>query len=228
VKLVIVDYGLGNLYSVERALRFIGTWAVISDKPEDINKADRLILPGVGSFGDGMEGLKKRGLIEPIKEYAASLRPILGVCLGMQLLMTKGEEFGTHRGLGLINGKTISLKALSEDKFSHKLPHIGWNKLLFPGGASFCWENTILEGLKEGSFMYFLHSNVVVPNNPSHCLSDTVYGGITFCSALRMGNIYGCQFHPERSGEAGLEVYKKFVSDKYVESTFIKKGEHDG
>lgn len=211
---VIVDYGSGNLYSVQRALYYLGASPEITDNAEKILKADRLILPGVGAFGDGMLGLKKKRLIEPIKKYAESGKPLLGICLGMQLFMTEGEEFGCYEGLDIIKGKAIYLKSIAKGEFSEKLPHIGWNKILLSQASKTLWKTTILEDLHEGSFLYFVHSNIVVTHDPLACLAETVYGDVTFSSVIRKGNIYGCQFHPERSGETGLEIYKNFISEK--------------
>ncbi len=219
---VIVDYGLGNLFSVERAMRYIGANVKISDKPEEIQEAERLVLPGVGAFGDGIKGLQEKGLIEPIKEFVKSGKPLLGICLGMQLLTTEGEEFGIHKGLDIVEGRVMRLKPPKPDGSSYKIPHVGWNRLLFPQNRenygqvsdhleqSF-WQGTILENHHEGVFVYFVHSYVVVPEDPSDILAETVYGNNIFCSVLHKENIFACQFHPERSGEVGLEIYRQFV-----------------
>lgn len=217
-KIAVVDYGLGNLFSVERAFRYIGAEVKITSEAKDIKNADYLVLPGVGAFGDGMSGLRERGLIEPITEFVESGRPFLGICLGMQLLMISSEEFGEHQGLGLVEGRVVRLK---EGKERVKVPHVGWNSLMLPGfiahdkqneaDRSNLWNNTLLEGINPGMFVYFVHSYAVVPDDPQNILAETKYGDNTFCSVLRKRNIFACQFHPERSGKIGLNIYKQFL-----------------
>jgi len=219
---VVIDYGVGNLYSITRALESTGARVEISDTPESIRKASRLILPGVGAFGDGMRGLHERGLVEPIVEYVNTGRPFLGVCLGMQLLMSAGEEFGVHRGLDIIQGKTKPLLPHRKGGEVYKIPHIGWNCLQYPetlmtaGAGPSLWEDTLLCGFSEGVYLYFCHSNIVMPDDESYCLAETVYGQSRFCSVIRKGNVYGCQFHPERSGEDGIELIRRFVRGEHV------------
>jgi cyclase len=213
----IVDYGLGNLFSIERALRHIGADTIITDNPEKIRVADGLILPGVGTFCDGMRGLKEKGLIEPIKLFVATGRPLLGICLGMQLLMTEGEEFGHHQGLDLIKGKVVRLQDPRSEKPYYKVPHIGWNRIYFPKKQieklreKIPWKETILEGIREGSYFYFVHSYIVIPDDPLDVTAITEYGDNIFCSVISRKNISGCQFHPERSGKEGLNVYRQFL-----------------
>ena len=214
-KVLIVDYGLGNLLSVERALRRLGVHPAISADALAISQADRLVLPGVGAFGEGMANLRQRNLISSMQAFADSGRPILGICLGMQLLMSESEEFGQHRGLDLVKGKVVRLR-LPQPGDRFKVPHIGWNGLQVPperGAGTGGWEQTCLRGLRERSFMYFVHSYVVVTEQPDRRLAVTQHGYDTFCSALKQGNITGLQFHPERSGEEGLEIYRSFVHD---------------
>lgn len=212
---VIVDYGVGNLFSVERALKKIGSSrVVISNDRSVILDADRLVLPGVGAFGDGMRNLAELGLVSAIADYAASGRPVLGVCLGMQLLMSVSEEFGTHEGLDLVPGRVTQLQPPADLHF--KVPQIGWNSLNLPNGQAVQqdpWKETVLRDLEEGSFMYFLHSYIVVPDDPGVCTAMTAYGHDRFCSVLRQGNISGVQFHPERSAENGLSIYRSFIYD---------------
>jgi len=216
---VIVDYGCGNLFSIEHALKKIGANFRISSDPEVIRQADRLILPGVGAFGDGMKNLEDRRLVEPIKEHAKAGKPFLGICLGMQLLLSESEEFGSYKGLGLIEGNVVRMKVLQDDTTYFKIPNIGWNKVMLPGkgqkdrgetGYS-SWNNTVLEKISPGELMYFIHSYIVVPDSPSDVLAETEYGGNIFCSVVHRDKMYGCQFHPERSGEEGLSIYRQFV-----------------
>lgn len=208
---VIVDYGMGNLFSIERIINYLGGKAVISSQPSTVSSAKRLILPGVGAFGDGMDNLKKRGLVEPIRGYARSNRPLLGICLGMQLFMSESEEFGLHAGLDLIKGKVKRLaEPAPEDEF-YKIPHVGWNSLDRPLEKTGYWQGTILENIQRGEFVYFVHSYAVIPDSFDAVLAETEYGNNRFCSALRRGNLFGCQFHPEISSEAGLRIMKNFL-----------------
>jgi glutamine amidotransferase len=209
MKVTVIDYGIGNLYSVGRALEHCGAEVAFSDDPAAILATERLVLPGVGAFADGMRGLQERGLVEPIRRYAASGRPLLGICLGMQMLASVSEEFGEHAGLGLIPGRVQPVPALSTDGLPHKIPHIGWSALRPPAGTS--WQGSILEETPPGSAVYLVHSYAVVPEDPSHRLADCVYGGHRIAAAIRHGAISGCQFHPEKSGEVGLSILARFL-----------------
>jgi len=212
---VIVDYGLGNLFSVQRALNLVGAGdAKISAEKEDIENADRIVLPGVGAFGDGMKNLQELGLVSVLQEYAKSGRPLLGVCLGMQLILSRSEEFGVHDGLNLIHGNVRRLESDSESDF--KIPHIGWNTLEKPSEHSEqtgLWDKTVLADIDEGASMYFNHSFIVEPEDPSVSLASTNYGNDVYCSVLKQGNITGAQFHPELSAADGLKLYRNFVQN---------------
>ena len=211
--IVIVDYGLGNLFSVERALRKVGASNIkLSFENSDIERAGKLVVPGVGAFGDGMRNLRERGIVSALQAYARSGRPVLGVCLGMQLIMSQSEEFGLHEGLDLIPGKVRRLDSNRDERL--KIPHIGWNSLHGshgPAKGDGLWQGTLLEGIDEGSSMYFIHSYVVVPDDPDVPIAVTKYGNDTYCSVFRRDNITGAQFHPELSGEDGLHIYHNFV-----------------
>lgn len=210
-RVTVVDYGLGNVGSVLRALAACGGDAVLSGAPEDLVSAERLILPGVGAFGQGMEELRRRGLIEPVQAFARSGRPFLGVCLGMQMMLTSGAEFGPQMGLGLIGG---TVEALPKPGNGHKVPHIGWNRI-FPSGAGAGWRGTILEGLEDpgaDAAVYFLHSYAAFPESPTARLADCDYDGCRFAAVIRSGALYGCQFHPEKSGPTGLRILANFLS----------------
>ena len=213
----IVDYGLGNLRSVSKAFGALGASAVVSSNPWEIANADYLVLPGVGAFQDGMSGLRQRGLVEAIREFAGKERPLLGICLGMQLFMTEGFEFGHHEGLDLIPGSVVPLKP----RLTVKIPHIGWSGLQGPGSDGFQgegkifrreWEGTILEKIEAGSEVYFVHSYVAEPKTGEFILASSVYGGGEFCAVVQKDNITGCQFHPEKSGRVGLEMLKRFFT----------------
>ncbi len=204
-RVVIVDYGLGNLLSVARAVRAAGGEPEITSDPADIVGAPRVLLPGVGAFGDGMKGLRERGLVEPLRAYAKSGKPLLGICLGMQLLMDRSTEFGDHEGLGLVPGTVELLPKGGENGL--KLPHVAWSGLR-PASP---WPGTPLAGAAPGSEFYFVHSFAAVPADAKDRLADCGYGEGSFCAALRRGNVVGCQFHPEKSGPAGLDILKRFL-----------------
>jgi len=216
---IVVDYGCGNLFSLEHVLKEIGADFKISDDPEVIIQADRLILPGVGAFGEGMRNLKEKGLVEPIKEYVKAGKPLIGICLGMHLLMRESEEFGTHAGLGFIEGRVLKLQIPKLDSSNIKIPHIGWNQIGLPYKRNECytknniksWDDTILKNISQESFMYFVHSYIVMPDNSDCIVAETEYGHNRFCSVIQDGNVYGCQFHPEKSGKKGLEIFRNFI-----------------
>ena len=201
----VVDYGMGNLLSVSRALEHCGAQAILESSPLFIAKAERLVLPGVGAFGDGMAELQQRNLVEAIRNYAASGRPLLGICLGMQMLLDGSDEFGARAGLGLIPGWVRKLPAQP----GIKLPHIGWSAIRPPAGRD--WNGTLLDHVPAGQEVYFVHSFHADPREPRDCLAQTPYGDSLFCSVVRKDNITGCQFHPEKSGEAGLGMIRNFL-----------------
>lgn len=209
-RIVIVDYGMGNLLSVSRAFEHCGAEVLITASPDKIANAERLVLPGVGAFKDGMAGLQERHLVEPIKSHAASGRPFLGICLGMQMMLETSEEFGKHAGLGLIPGKVTAIPSSGPNGVSRKIPHIGWNQLLFPE-KKMSWRDTILDGLApERTSVYFVHSFFVQPARAADRSADCVYDGCLMAAAIGSGRLYGCQFHPEKSGEAGLKILSNF------------------
>ncbi len=205
---VIVDYGLGNLFSVLKACEYAGIKARISSDKKDIETSDALILPGVGAFGEAMNNLKKLDLVSILQDYANSDKQIMCVCLGMQLLMTESEEFGTQKGLNIIEGTCKKFQTKTAD---HKLrvPQIQWNTIYPPEGTSFN-EDTLLSGVKPNEFMYFVHSFYVEPADKKVVLSLTNFEGIIYCSSLDRENIHAFQFHPEKSGNQGLKIYQNF------------------
>jgi imidazole glycerol-phosphate synthase subunit HisH len=198
--IALIDYGMGNLGSVSNALRSIECDYQITSAPEVLAGAEAAILPGVGAFGDCMENLRKYELVKPIREYIASDRPFLGICLGLQLLFTEGEEMGTHAGLDVIPGRVV--------RFTHdlKIPQIGWNQINIKQDCP------QLEGITEGSYVYFVHSYHVVPADESVIATTTDYGH-EFCSAIRRGNLFATQFHPEKSSDVGLQILRNFVGE---------------
>ena len=209
-RVTVVDYGVGNLFSVTKALERVGAEVMLSSAPADIASAQRLVLPGVGAFADGMRGLDERGLIEPIKAFAASGRPFLGICLGMQMMLDSSEEFGNHPGLGLIPGRVVPVPSAGNDGRSHKIPHIGWAALTAPHGQA-SWNGGILNRVEAGASMYFVHSFMAEPADPRHRLADCNYDGIAVSAVIQSQSLYGCQFHPEKSGPAGLRIVEDFI-----------------
>ena len=214
MKIAIVDYGLGNLFSVRNACEFVGLQAQITASKSEISKADGVILPGVGAFGSAMSALKKLDLVGPIREFSSADKPVIGICLGMQLLMTESFEHGWHEGLGIIEGSVIRLD-------SPKVPNVGWSRVfrssLGDSGedrtrdSSDPWSKTPMANLKDGEYMYFVHSYHTIPKDTGVVVSTSSYGDLEFCSMLRQSNTFGCQFHPERSGPQGLKFYSNLV-----------------
>lgn len=205
----IIDYGSGNLLSVSRALERAGATVKLSDDPDEIYSAERLLLPGVGAFQDGMEGLRKRDLIEPIRLYAATGRPLLGICLGMQMLASVSEEFGEHEGLGLIAGRVKPVPKYDIDGLKLKIPHIGWADLIKPELVD--WKNTMFFEIPENTSVYMVHSFHFVPTNANHRLVDCLFGGHRIVAVVNNGRTVGCQFHPEKSGEVGIKLLRAFI-----------------
>jgi glutamine amidotransferase len=209
-KVTVVDYGLGNIYSVSRAIEHFGAEVVLSDDAAVLRASDRVLLPGVGAFANGMQGLRERGLVEPLRDFAASGRPFLGICLGMQMLVATSEEFGRHEGLGIVPGKVIEIAGRANG-VPVKVPHIGWNALARPETRA-RWDGTILAGIPEKASTYFVHSFAVVPDDEADRLADTWHGDFRISAAIQHGNVSGCQFHPEKSGPTGLAIIRNFLA----------------
>lgn len=209
LKVAVIDYGVGNLLSVQRAVAECGIKAIISSEPNVISQADRIILPGVGAFAHGMMSLESRGLVNCIKAIAADGIPLLGICLGMHLLLDESEEYGVTSGLGLIPGRVVPVPNLSSDSSQLKIPHIGWSSLIASENAT--WDRTILHGLTLGDAVYFVHSFMAVPRDPTMRIADCVYGGNRISAVTAKDNIIGCQFHPEKSGEIGKKIIQNFL-----------------
>jgi len=216
-RIVIVDYGFGNIFSVRQALRKGGIEAIVSRDKNCLETADALILPGVGAFGDAMRTLSRFDLTSPIKYFALSGRPIMGICLGLQLMMDESCEFGSNEGLGLFTGSVERLMPNNDGSKGFKVPHIGWSAV-FPNrekaserSSDNCWGGTLLESLTEAPFFYFIHSFGVKKTEPNFVVGYTNYGNETFCSALQYNNLFAFQFHPEKSGLAGLRIYENFI-----------------
>jgi imidazole glycerol-phosphate synthase subunit HisH len=208
----VVDYGIGNLYSVQRACESCGATVELTSDCDAIANAARLILPGVGAFADGMAGLRERQLVGPLREFAASGRPLLGICLGMQLLADASEEFGVHEGLGLIHGRVVQIPPATIDGSAQHIPRVGWTSL--DPVAESVWADTPLRNTPAGACVYLVHSYHFVCDVPSEVLAVSEYGGHQLASAIRAHNVVGFQFHPERSGPEGLRILEAFVNDE--------------
>ena len=199
--IAIIDYGAGNLQSVKKALDFIGAENVITNDPKTILSADKILLPGVGSFGDAMDSMAKSGLVEIVKECALSGKPFLGICLGLQLLFEESEESPGVKGLGIFKGK---IKRFPND-MGLKIPHIGWNSLEIKQ------KDGIFKGIPENSYVYFVHSYYLHAEDENDIATITNYG-IDFHSAVGKNNVFATQFHPEKSGDVGLQILRNFAS----------------
>lgn len=210
-QVAIVDFGLGNLFSVRQACATVGLQAEITSARRTILDADAVILPGVGAFGDAMAALHRLDMVNVLRDVAASDKPLIGICLGMQLMMRESLEFGHHDGLGIIPGTVVRFDHPRQGSRELKVPQIGWNRVWHPDPAV-DWDGTLLTGIPDGEFMYFVHSYVVQPEDSSVVLSASHYGQVKFCSSLRKGNIFACQFHPERSGYWGVKMYQNLAA----------------
>ncbi|WP_216265296.1 imidazole glycerol phosphate synthase subunit HisH [Polynucleobacter sp. AP-Kaivos-20-H2] len=211
-EVIIVDYGLGNLKSVSRAIQYCGGIPKISSDPNEIRSAQKIILPGVGAFGEGMKRLSEAGLDEAIKSGVKDGANLLGICLGMQMLMDTSEEFGDEFGLGLIKGPVRKINAIGDSgEFHRKVPHIGWSPLQYGPNTS-SWTGSPLEAIALGSPVYFVHSFMACPTSETEIIASCNYGGLQISAVINHNKVWGMQFHPEKSGRAGLEMMNKFIS----------------
>lgn len=199
--IAVIDYDAGNIKSVEKALQFLGAEVTVTRDPEVLLNADKVILPGVGAFGDAMARLNEYGLVDVIKKIVDKGTPFLGICLGLQLLFDSSEEAPGVKGLSILSGKIVRFS----DEFGLKIPQIGWNALSFPK------ESVLFEGVKEGSFVYFVHSYYLVADELSDVAATTEYGNHVHAAVSR-GNVYACQFHPEKSSSVGMQILKNFIN----------------
>lgn len=205
----LVDYGIGNIYSVCRAFEKSGAEILVTSDHDKIAGASHLVLPGVGAFGSGMAGLQERNLIEPICAHAAAGKPLMGICLGMQMLATVSEEFGEHRGLNIIPGRVRRLPITTISGEAQKIPHIGWTQLYKSETAE--WQTTALAGIQDGDSVYLVHSYAMQPDNANNQIGFSLFGGHRICTVVRQGLVIGCQFHPEKSGPVGLNIISSFL-----------------
>ena len=211
MKITVIDYGLSNLRSVQNAFTRCGAETLLTSRAADVRAAEALVLPGVGAFRDGMAGLERMGLVEVIRQKAVEGTPLLGICLGMQMLFDESEEFGTCSGLGLIPGRVVKIPAEDVQGKPQKVPHIRWDPL-FPAGGHPDFAGTVLEKATPGQECYFIHSYEAKPAKEADRLADTRYGGRGVCAVAAHGSVVGCQFHPEKSGPVGLSILSQFIN----------------
>lgn len=205
IVIAVIDYGLGNIQSICRALEKSNVDVKLTRNHKEILSSDGVVLPGVGAFPHGMKKINSFGLAEILVEFSKSGKPMLGICLGMQLLFEESSEFRITSGLGIIPGKVEKLSL--GNGMSEKLPHVSWNEIISVSD----WDSTVLENVVDGADVYFVHSYCAKPSNERDILSLTTYSGESFCSVVKNNNVYGCQFHPEKSGELGLNIINNFV-----------------
>ena len=200
--ITIIDYGVGNLFSLSSSLSYLGLENKVSRDPEDLRKADHIILPGVGAYGDAIAKLRGSGMAEPLLDEAKAGKPIMGICLGMQLLFDKSYEYGEHQGLGLIPGVMADLK--EDIPANLKVPHMGWNSL------HIVKDDPLFKYFRDGEYVYYVHS-FYARNCADSTLGTSQYGNVAVTGAVRRGNVWGTQFHPEKSGDAGLRLLRAFA-----------------
>jgi len=206
----IIDYKMSNLFSVQAACQKVGLSSVITSDNNEILNAKIAILPGVGAFGKAMKFLGNSKLDDTIYQFVVSGKPFVGICLGLQLLFDSSDEFGDYKGLGLVKGKVKKFQFHSYESIKYPVPQIGWNKINSNGIS---WGKTLFCNNHNNDFMYFVHSFYVEPEDESIILSRTTYGNTEYCSSIQHNNIFACQFHPEKSGEIGLNIYKNLKKE---------------
>lgn len=209
---IIIDYGMGNIKSVQRGFEKVGAKVNVSCDPKIIASATHLVLPGVGAFKEGMNELRKAHLIDVIKEFVKKGNPLLGICLGMQMLLDRSEEHGNHKGIGLISGSVKQIPQIDNNQLKRKIPHIGWSELKLPNKSQ-NWNKTCLKNIKTGEYFYFVHSYMAVPINNNDILAISDYNGMIINAGIKRDNITGLQFHPEKSGQCGLKILENFVRE---------------
>lgn len=204
IDVAIIDYKMGNLFSIKAACEEVGLNAKITSNEKDILNSKIAILPGVGAFGEAISHINKLNLDKSIKKYIDTGKPFIGICLGMQLLLEESDEFGMHKGLGILKGIVKKFDFINDRRGKYPVPQIGWNKIF---KAQSTWDNTLLKNSNDGDFMYFVHSHYIILDDPDISIANTTYGTVNYCSALKYKNIYAFQFHPEKSANNGLQIY---------------------
>ena len=210
-QVAIIDYGMGNLFNVERACAKVGLDSVITADKGVILKSRGVILPGVGAFGDAVGNLKRLDLASLIRDQIAQKKPFLGICLGMQLLLSESEEFGGHKGLDIVKGKVVKFNNADKKNRVIKVPQVGWNRIFFKEQRYEDRSDFILNAVSNGEYMYFVHSYYVVPDDNASTVTTTCYEGIEYCSSFAKESIFAMQFHPEKSGLEGLKIYRNWA-----------------
>jgi glutamine amidotransferase len=210
--ITLVDYGMANLLNVARAFEHCGATVRVVETATEILAAERLVVPGVGAFRDCLKEMRQRGFDDALRRYVDTGRPLLGICVGMQALFEVSEEFGEHPGLGILPGRVQAVPSLTVNGAAQRVPHIGWNQLVEPEPGR-NWAGTLLAPFRgRQPALYFVHSFAAQPAAPADRLADCLYGGQRICAAVQRGNVMATQFHPERSGETGLEVVSHFLA----------------
>ncbi len=210
-EITVIDFGVGNLLSVQRGLEHCGARVEITSDPARVRASSRVVLPGVGAFSNAMKALHELQLVDAVQEIAKRGTPLLGICLGMQMLMDESEEFGITPGLGLIPGRVVPVPAVTTDGLPQKIPHIGWNGLI-PAEGHTLWNCSLMDDVHPGDAVYFVHSFMAVPTDQAHRSADCLYGGNRVAGVIQSRNVTGCQFHPEKSGPVGLSILRRFCN----------------
>ena len=213
MNVVVIDLGIGNLMSIIRGLEYCGAKVIVTSNPEIILNSSHVVLPGDGAFKFAMEQVKKRNLLNTLKSFNKSNSNLLGICIGMQMLFDESSEFENYEGLGLISGKVVPIPNKDTNGKKLTLPHIGWNNLQKSDHLK-NWNETLLENNKVKDEMYFIHSYMAAPSNPSCKVAECIYGGHKITAVVMKNKMTGCQFHPEKSGNLGLKILKKFIEKK--------------
>ncbi|MEO1981737.1 MAG: imidazole glycerol phosphate synthase subunit HisH [Fuerstiella sp.] len=207
-RIQIIDYGLGNIFSIRQACERASMTPIVSAAPEEIDRADGIILPGVGAFGNAMDSLRNLNLVGPLCDAVTAGKPLMGICLGMQLLFQESEEFGTHTGLGLLPGTIRRIPDQVDGNRRLRVPNVGWNQAWIAEGVP---NREIMQGIPDGAYMYFVHSFYAAPADTADLLLTTTYGDLCYCCATQRDHILGVQFHPEKSGPVGLKIYENWA-----------------
>jgi len=210
MKVALIDYNMGNLFSVKRALAFVGLESIITNSRDEILNSDAVILPGVGAFGEAINNLKQNDLVSSVLDFINSGKPFMGICLGMQLLFSKSYEFGFYEGLDIIKGDIVRFENKTNEVAKIKVPHVSWNQVRRIQDQNRNWDASLLADTSDGAYMYFVHSYYAEPEQESDMLSVSCYGTKEYCSGVKKENVEAFQFHPEKSGKEGLKILQNF------------------